>query len=216
MTTEIDSLRKRIGKLYIDRTVGDVTERAFQREIAESTVDLYRAVIKTKLTGDEELIADHHSISSHFRVTQSLLKEPEQHATSLFLTDRRLLRLRSTVFPGQPPTADSRDKTVVDEIVLDHVDELKTKRQFRVGEAAVGAVMCGIGVLFYAELSLTGPVLAGLGALGILHTTIWPTCWVEVKSTDNTQESMAIYTVKKKSAKTLLRLLRERVRRNGA
>ncbi|MHC1726961.1 MAG: hypothetical protein AB9866_13300 [Syntrophobacteraceae bacterium] len=213
MTTEIDSLRKRIGKLYIDRTVGDVTEKVFQREIAESTVDLYRATIKTKLAEGEELIADHHSISSHFRVTQSLLKEPDQHATSIFVTDRRLLQLQSTVFPGQPPTADSRDNTVVNEITLDHISELKFKRQFRIGEAAVGAVMCGIGILFYEELSLTGPILVGLGALGILHTTIWPTRWVEVKATDNSREPIMIYTVKKKSAKKLLKLLRERERR---
>ncbi len=214
MTTDVDSIRRSIGKLYIDRTVGDVTERVFQREIAERTVDLYRAVIERKLAEGEDLIAEHHTISSHFKVTQSLLKEPEQQATSVFLTDRRLLQLTSTVFPGQPPTADKRDATVVNQMKLDRVGNLRSRIQFRIGEAAVGAAMCAIAVFFFDWLSFTAPVLIGLGALGILHALLLPTRWIEVRAEGApTDESpIMIHTVRKKSARKLIRLLKERAR----
>lgn len=212
MTTDADSLRRRIAKLHVDRTIGDVTERAFQRQIAETTVDLYRAVVKWKLKEGEEIVAEHHAISSHFRMTQSLLKEPEQHAISLFMTNLRLLQLKSTIFPGQPPTADSRDGTVVDDIGLDLINGLKVRRQFRLGEAGVGATMCGVAGLFFQQLSLTGPVLVALGTLGILHAALLPTRWVEVKTGNGTHLSdhFVIYAAGKKSARKLFRLLRER------
>ncbi len=219
MTTDVDVLRRRIGKLYIDRTIGDVNERSFQRQVAERTVDLYRAVVQqAKLRKGEEIQVEHHTLSSHFRLTQSVLKEPEQHATSLFLTNLRLLRLTSTIFPGQPPTADSRDATVMDELPLDRITGVKTKMQVRLGEAAVGAVMCAIGALFYEELSLTGPVSIGLGAVGILHATLRPTRWAEVSAdgVGGDAPPMVVHAVKKKSARQMLRLLRERARDNEA
>ncbi|MCE5336288.1 MAG: hypothetical protein LLG06_17050 [Desulfobacteraceae bacterium] len=218
MTTDADLLRRHIGKLYIDRTVGDVTERVFQRKIAEKTVDLYRAVIAKRLAEGEEIKAEHHTLSSHFRVTQSVLKEPEQHATSLFLTNLRLLQLTSTIFPGQPPTADARDATVVDELALDRMREVRPRAQIRWGEAAVGAVMCAIGGLFFEELSLTGPVLVLLGGLGIFHATLMPGRWVEIwaDSADGESRPMVLYAVRKKSARQMLMLLRERARENGA
>ncbi|MFZ2445662.1 MAG: hypothetical protein WAW37_04850 [Syntrophobacteraceae bacterium] len=210
-TIDVEPLRQRIAKLHVDRTVGDVTEKRFMREVAEATVDLYRAVIKRKLAEGEEILAEHHAISSHFRVTQSLLREPEQHATSLFLTDRRLLRLRSTVFPGQPTTADSRDATVVDEIKFDRIAGLRTRRQFRVGEAGVGAVMVVFSIIFMDFLSITSPILIGLGGLGILHTVLGPTRWIEVQTTgEATEHPIVIHTVRKKSARKLIRLLREK------
>lgn len=214
MTTDIDSIRRRIGKLYIDHTVGDVTERAFQRQAAEKTVDLYRAVVERKLAEGEDLLAEHHSISSHFRVTQSLLKEPEQQATSVFLTNRRLLQLKSTVFPGQPPTADKRDATVINHIALNRIGGLRVRRQLRIGEVAVGAVMCSIAIAFNDLLSITGPILLGLGALGILHAILLPTRWAEVwaASASPKEDPIVIYTVKKKSARKLIQMLKERAK----
>src|SRR3974377_2397245 len=102
MTTNPDILRDDIAELYLKRTVGECSERVFHRELAERTVDLYRAIIERGLEADEIILAEHHAISSHFRLTQSVLREPEQNATSLYLTDRRLLRLRSVVMPEQP------------------------------------------------------------------------------------------------------------------
>ncbi|MEN6440468.1 MAG: hypothetical protein ABFD97_17985 [Syntrophobacter sp.] len=214
MTTDVDSIRRGIAKLFVDRTVGDVTERAFQRQIAERTVDLYRAVIERKLAEGEGLIAEHHTISSHFKVTQSLLKEPEQQATSVFLTDQRLLQLESTVLPGQPPTADKRDATVVSQMKLDRIGNLRSRRQYRMGEAAVGAVLCATAVLFFDWLSFTAPVLVGLGTLGILHALLLPTRWVEVwpAGASPSDNPILIHTVRKRSARKLIRLLKERAR----
>jgi hypothetical protein len=214
MTTNPDLLRDNLGDLYLKRTVGDVSERVFQRELAERTVDLYRAVIQRSLEADEKLLADHHSISSHFRLTQSVLREPEQNATSLFLTDRRLLRLRSIVMPDQPPTADRKDRTVVDGIRLDRIRGLFPKRQFKMGEAAVGAVMCLFAAFFSSWLAITGPFLIGLGILGILHSILLPMRWIEVRSADGSliQDPIIIYALRKKSARTLVRSLKERIK----
>lgn len=214
MKTDLNALRNSLSKLHADRVIGDVSERNFQSEVAKRTVDLYRAVIGCRLRENEEILAEHHSISSHFRMTQSLLKEPEQHAVSYFLTGRRLLRLRSTIYPGQPPTADNRDDTVIDEIGLDRVRSLRTRVQFRFGEAAVGAVMCLIAVSLYELLQFTAPVLIGLGGLGVLHALAGPTRWIEVQASHgNTGDPMIIYAIGNKSARKLARLLRERARK---
>jgi hypothetical protein len=214
MTTNAEVLRESLGQLYLKRTIGDVTERVFQHQLAEKTVDLYRAVIRDKLAQGEELVAEHHTISSHFRMTQSVLKEPENHAISFFLTNRRLLRLRSTLLPGQPPTADKRDDTVVDWIGLDLISALRTKRQFRLGEAGVGAAMCCLAAVLSPWLSITGPFIFGLGFVGISHAFFLPTRWIEMRSSDGALDSepVIIPAVKKKSARKLIKLLREKAR----
>lgn len=213
MTTDADALRAHLTKLYVDRTVGDVSERIFLSKSTETTVDLYRAIITGKLAKDEEVIAEHHTINSHFRLTQSVLREPEQHGISFFLTSRRLLRLRSTLFPGQPPTADRRDGTRVDSFRLERVDGLLQRRQFRWGEAGVGALIGCMAILFAPWLEITGPVLIVLGTLGVLHAMLRPTRWTEVRIRGGGTggDPVVIYSVRKKSARKLLKLLRERV-----
>jgi hypothetical protein len=213
MKTDVEELRKGLVKLYAQRDRGDVTERIFQQEVAELTVGLYRAVITQKAAEDESIECEHHTISTHFRLLQSILREPAQQATSLFLTNRRLYRIQSTIMPDQPPTADSRDNTSVDEISFDRIQFLKNKLQIRVGEILVGVGFCGVALLFYDRLEITGPVLVGLGALGVLHALILPTRWIEVGAADvsATTDPIFIYAVRKKSAKQLVRILREKL-----
>jgi len=215
MTTSPEVLRDNLKELYSKHTVGDVSERVFQGEVAELTVALYRAVIQRSLEADERILAEHHTISSHFRLTQSILREPEQNATSLFLTDRRLLRLRSKVMPGQPPTADCRDETVVDGIPLDHINGLFPERQFRMGEALVGAAVFLFAVFFFPWLAITGPVLIGLGILGILHSILLPTRWFEARSAggSSVHDPITIFSPGKKSARVLARSIKERINR---
>ena len=94
---------------------------------------LYRAIIKKKMAGNETIECEHHTIWTHFRLMQSILREPAQQAVSLFLTNRRLLRIQSTIMPDQPPTADNRDSTSIDEVSLDRIRDLK-KRSSSGGE----------------------------------------------------------------------------------
>ncbi len=214
MKTDLKELRKRIAELYPKRDRGDLTERNFQRDVAELTVALYRAVIEKRMAEGETIECEHHTIRTHFRLMQSILRETAQQATSLFLTNRRLFRLQSTIMPDQPPTADSRDNTSVDVIAIDQVVALKKRFQIRVGEAVLGAIFCGVAVMFHGELAITGPVLFGLGALGVLHAFLLPTRWIEVKTVDTStsMDPILIYALRKKSAKELVARLQAKLR----
>lgn len=212
--TEVSALRAKIRQLYPRRAKGDITEKAFQRELAERTVDLYRALIKKKIARGESILKEHHVVRAHFRLTQSVLREPEQEAISIFAMDRRLFRLKSTLIPDQPPTVDNQDKTVVDEIPFNRIMFFHVCRQRRLGEIGVGVAMGAIAVLFSPWLSITGPFLIVLGAVGIMHGLLMPTRWVEVKTLDPTPTlaPIIIYALRKKSARNLVRFLKERVR----
>jgi hypothetical protein len=214
MKTDVRELRKKIAELYPKRERGDLTERDFQREVADLTVALYRCIVQQRMAEGETVECEHHTIWTHFRLMQSILREPAQQATSLFLTDRRLYRLQSTIMPDQPPTADSRDNTSVDEISFDRIHSLKKRLQIRVGEVLVGGGFCAVGLIFHDWLAITGPVLVGLGALGVLHALVLPTRWIEVKTVDDGRpltNPIIIYTVRKQSAKELVRRLREKL-----
>lgn len=212
--TDINQLRTRLAELYPKRNIGDLTERDFQRKLAEQTVALYRAVIKRKLAEGETIECEHHSIWTHFRLMQSILREPAQQAISLFLTNKRLLRIQSTLLPDQPPTADKRDNTTVDNISLDRVRALKKRYQIRFGEMLLGALFCGLAYVFKDLLSITGPILFGFGVLGMLHALVLPTKWIEVQTVDAlpAADPILIYALRKKSAKALVRRLQGKLR----
>ena len=214
MKTDLNELRQEIAELYPKRDRGDLRERDFQAYVADKTVALYRAIIKDRMAEGETIECEHHTIWTHFRLMQSILREPAQQAISLFLTDRRLYRLRSTIMPEQPPTADNRDETEVDSFSLDRICNLKKRRQIRSGEILLGALFCAIAAIFHNSLTITAPFLAGLGILGVLHGLLRPTKWFEVNLADNpgTNAPILIYAVKKASAKELVRRLRERLR----
>ncbi len=214
MKTDLNELRKKVAQLYPKRDIGDLKERDFQAEVAVQTAALYRAIISESMAEGETIECEHHTIWTHFRLMQSILREPAQQATSLFLTNRRLFRLQSTVMPDRPATADSRDNTFVDVIPLDRIHALKKKFQIRTGEMLLGAVFCGIAVIFRDWLTITAPFLAGLGVLGVLHALVRPTRWIEVQTVDMPQptEPFTIYALRKKSAKELVRRLGEKLR----
>ena len=216
MKNDIRELRDKIAQLYPKRNIGDLRESDFQKQLAEQSVALYRAIIKRKMAEGETIECEHHTIWTHFRLMQSILRETAQQAVSLFLTNRRLFRLQSTIMPDQPPTADSRDNTSIDEVSLDRIRNLKKRIQFRWGEMLLGAMFCGISYFFHDSLAITGPVLFGLGFLGILHGLVLPTRWIEVRTVDvlPANEPLLIYGIRKKSAKELVRRLREKLRQS--
>jgi hypothetical protein len=214
MKTDINELRNKIAQLYRKRDRGNLTEKHFQQKLTEHTVALYRALVRKKMAEGEIIACEHHTILSHFQLMQSILQEPTQHVTSLFLTDRRLYRLQSTIMPERPPTADGRDQTSVDVITLDCIHALNTKFQIRIGELLLGAGFCGFAVMFHSWLAITGPVLVGLGALGVLHALILPTRWIEVRTlaTRAAINPIVIHAVRKDSAKKLVRLLKDKLK----
>ena len=210
--TDPDGLREEIRQLCQKYAVGDIGEKKFQPALAKATVNLYQATVERLLPEGETIIHSHHVIRGHLRLTQSVMKEPEQQAVSLFLTERRLVRLRSTLSAYKQVTCDHRDDTVVDEILLEAIQSLRMHRQIRGGEALVGLGIVGVAVLFHSWLAITGPLLIVLGALGVLHGLFLPTRWLEVEGrVGGTQDPICIYVLRKKSARTLVRLLRERI-----
>jgi hypothetical protein len=214
MRTDVNELRMKIAQLYPKRDIGDLTEKNFQKKLAEQTVGLYRAVIKRRVAEDETIECEHHSIWTHFRLMQSILREPAQQAISLFLTNKRLFRIQSTLMPDHPPTADKRDNTIIDEISLDRVRALKKRYQIRTGEILLGAIFCVFSYVFFELLSITGPILFGFGVLGMLHGLVLPTKWIEVQTVDASPEAdpFLIYALRKKSAKEMVRRLQEKLR----
>ena len=148
-----------------------------------------------------------------FDLTQSVLREPEQEAVSLFATDRRLFRIQSILMPNRPPTADEHDQTVIEEIPLNKIRSLSLRRQIRWGEAGVGAVMGAFALLFAPWLSFTGPFLIGLGAAGIFHGLLLPTRWIEIIAQEERippTDPISIYALRKRSARDLVQFLQVR------
>lgn len=210
--TDPEGLREEIRQLCQKYAVGDMGERKFQPALAKATVNLYQATVEGLLPEDEAILHSHHVILGHTRMVQSVMKEPEQQAVSLFLTDRRLVRLRSTLSAYKTVTCDDRDDTVVDEILLEAIRSLKMHRQIRGGEALVGLGIVGVAVIFYPWLAITGPLLIVLGALGMVHGLLLPTRWLEVQTRmGETRDPICIYVLRKKSARTLVRMLRQRL-----
>jgi hypothetical protein len=216
MTTDADALRREIKGLYPKRAKGDLTEKAFQRDLAARTVDLYRKILEGRLAKGETIEVEHHVVRAHMKMAQSVLRESEQEAISFFATGRRLFCLKSTLMPDHPPTADAKDNTMVGEVPYDRIESLKVRRQIRLGEMAVGAGMCCIALLFSSWLSITGPALILLGVLGMLHALLLPTRWVEVVviGPEAVSGPILIYAVRKKSARKLVKFIQGKIKWN--
>ncbi|MBA4366874.1 MAG: hypothetical protein C0403_04470 [Desulfobacterium sp.] len=210
---EIEALRAVIRGLYPKRAIGDLTEKVFQRELVNRSLDLYRALIRMKTKEDEQIVCEHHVVRSHFKVTQSVMREPEQETVSLFATDRSLFHLKAMLMPGRPPSADKEDNFSMEQIPLEHIGSVRVKRQIRIEEMGMGAAIAGLAALFYSSLAITGPFMVGLGILGILHGLLLPTRWVQVETLDPASEPILVYSLRKKSARRMVKFLREKMRR---
>jgi hypothetical protein len=210
---DVDALRDDVRLLCARHARGDIREKSFQQALAERTVGLYRALVQRQLADGEAILHEHHVVTGHTKLAQSILSEPASLATSLFATEKRLFRLRSTLWADTPPTCDDRDGTVIDAVPLDGIDRLVSRRRIRGGEILAGIAIAGCGLAFSQWLSLTGPLLILLGVLGFLHGLLMPTRWIEVvpKGASGEDDHILVYAVRKKSAKRLLHYLRERI-----
>ena len=210
---ESGALRKKVQELYTRHAGGDMPARPFRRALTEYSHKLYNAVAREHLQSGEPIVQEHHVVRAHTLLTESFLKDPNQEIISLYMTDRRLVRLRSMLSPDRPITCDHRDQTRVDSLPLSRIEDLCVHRQIRSGEIYVGLIMGGFALLFGAWLEVTGPVLIGLGGLGILHGLLLPTRWIEVKTSGAPgADPMLIYASRRKSGRRLIHLLRATIR----
>jgi xanthosine utilization system XapX-like protein len=209
MPTQADELRQKLRELWERRAAGEVPARAFERRSAETGVALARAVASERLASDERILAEHHVVHSHFKLTGSVLQEPAQVAVSFFATNHRLLRLQATVLPGRPLTCDQSDGTGVDEMAYTRMSGIATRRQVRWGEAGAGLLCLVVAFLLRGALAVTGPMLALLGLVGMLHALLLPTRWVEIAAREGcAQAPFAIHAVRRKSGRGLLAVVR--------
>jgi hypothetical protein len=204
------TLRAELRRLGERHARGEVGRREFDRQLAEGGVALGRALVAGRLEAGERIEAEHHVVLGHPRLASSALAEPEQEAISLFLSERRLLRLRCRLVPGRPPTGDNRDGTVLDEVPLAAISSLVTRRRVRFGEVTAGVVITAVALAFKSWLLVTGTLLAVLGAAGALHGLLLRTRWVEIRTAIPTgaEEVVCLHAVGRKSGRALLARLR--------
>lgn len=213
----LEGLRQGLRALYLRHGRGEVHAREFERLVAERTVELYRARVQQHLGEAEPIRAEHHVLSGHFKLSQSVLRETEQRAVSLFVTDRRLVRLSALVVRDRPPTGDEKDRTVIDELPLRDVAALVVRRQIRGGEALAGLSIVAIALLFAPWLLFTGKLLLVIGGLGVIHALLLPTRSVEVQPRGPAPaEPFRVWSARRKSGRVLLQVLRARLREEGA
>jgi hypothetical protein len=209
MTADADDLRRDLRAVLERRTRGDLREKDFQRQVAELSIALTRAVVGQRLAREEQLVAEHHLVHSHLHLAQSILQEPEQLTVSFFATDRRLIRVRGATRPGRAVTCDGGDGTVVDDLPYAAIREVAQRSERRWGEVAVGLGAALLGLVAGDRLAVTGPLLAVLGLAGAAHGLLLPTRWVEVVATDSGLDPpFAIYGLRRKSARRLLDTVR--------
>ena len=210
MTAEADRLRREMAETVAAHRRGDLHERTYAKRIVEQSVDLCRAEAQARLRAGEGIRAEHHAVKAHLQLHQSVLRETTQEAVSLFLTDRRLIRFTSLLEPHRPFSCDDRDGTLVNDLEFCDISKIETRREFRFGEMAAGAVIALLAFAFRDWLQVTGTLMIALGVLGILHGLLLPTRWVEVHGREpGAAATIAVLALRKKSARKLLRLLRE-------
>jgi hypothetical protein len=146
---------------------------------------------------------------AHLKLTNSVLREPEQLTVSLFATEHRLLRVRGTLQPGRPVSCDEADGTVVDGLPYADIAQVLPRWQVRWGEAGVGLTIAALAFALRDLLTVTGPVLALLGGAGVLHGLLLPTRWLELVAQDSCPEPrFVVHAPLRKSARRLLAAVR--------
>jgi hypothetical protein len=208
----IEGLRKDITTLWEKRARGDVSERAFQRESEQRTLDLCRALVRHRIGEGESIQFEHHAVRAHTKIAGSVLRESEQEFISLLATEYRLFRLRTLLTPDRPLLFLDGDKDAVEELAYESASGVTVRTERRKGQILAGLVIAGVAVLAHPWLQITGTALFLLGIAGALHGLLVPTRWAEVLQPEPTvSPPFQIWALRKKSARQLLKFLRQKI-----
>ena len=217
MSDEADEVRRALRDLFERRARGDVRDKDFERRLEELSVELSRMVARANLPPGETILAEHHLVHSHFKLTQSFLKEPEQQTASFFASEHRLVRVRAILLPGRPVSLDASDDTVVDGLAYEDIQKISVRRQRRWGEVAVAVAVVLLALALGKALAVTGPMLVILGAAGVLHGTLFPTRSIEIVGrADASVPPFEIHGVRRRGARKLMAMVRVAVAREAA
>jgi hypothetical protein len=208
----VEGLRKDIAGLWEKRARGDFSERAFQKQSEQSVLDLCRALVRRRIGEGESIRFEHHAVRAHTKIAGSVLQESEQEFISLLATERRLFRLRAIHTPDRPVLFVDGDKDALEELSYASASGVTVRTQRRKGQIVAGLVIAGFAVLAHPWLQITGTALFLLGVAGALHGLLVPTRWAEVLQPEPTvSPPFQIWALRKKSARQLLKFLREKI-----
>jgi hypothetical protein len=209
MGASADDLRQEMLDVFERRARGELTERRYERRLTELSVELCRAIAERCIDEDERILAEHHVVHSHLKLSQPVLDEPEQATASYFATGKRLLSIQGTVRPGRPSRYDDSDGTVVIDVAYGDIQTLLPQRQYRWGEALAGASIMLVSLAFGRLLQVTAPLLLLLGTVGLLHALVLPTRWLElVRRRPSDGPPLRIHGLARRSGRALLKVLR--------
>jgi len=208
----VEGLRNDIIALWERRARGDVSERTFQKQSEKHVLDLCRALVRRRTDQGEAIQAEHHAVRAHTKIAGSVLKESEQEFISLLATERRLFRLRAIQTADQPLLFLDGDKDAVEELPYGSASGVTVRTQRRTSQMVAGLVIAALAALGHSWLQITGTALFLLGMAGALHALLVPTRWVEVLQRPSTASPpFQIWALRKKSARRLLKFLRQKV-----
>jgi len=209
---EIEELRKTIVVLWEKRAQGDLPERRFQKESERLVLNLSRALVRPRLRASESLAVEHHVVRAHTKLAGSVLRESEQEFVSLLATEHRLFRLRAILTPDQPVLFRNGEDDAVEELAYTSASGVVVRTQRRKGEIFAGLAIAVFALLGHSWLQITSGALFLLGIAGVLHGLLLPTRWAEVlERAPSASPPFQIWALRKKSARTLLRFLRQRI-----
>lgn len=215
----LDDLRAEISGLAEKRARGDLAEKAFRKRALQLSVELARMEAQAAAPG-EDIVTEHHVVHSHFRLTESLMREPEQTTVSYFATERGLVRVRGTLVTGRTPLAsdgqtDAKNpaSTIVDTVAYEKVRRIERRAEWRWGEVGTGVVIVLGASLLREVLAVTGPVMVLLGLAGALHGLLMPTRWAEIVVDDEALSPLAVHGVWKRTGRQLLAVVTSALRR---
>lgn len=208
----VQGLRKGITALWDQRARGDVSERAFQRESERQVLELCRALVRCRIGEGESIRCEHHAVRAHTKIAGSVLRESEQEFISLLATEHRLFRLRALHTPDKPLLFLDGDKDAVEELAYASASGVVVRTERRKGQVLAGLVIAAFALLNHSWLQITGTALFLLGTAGALHALFVPTRWAEVlQQVPAASPPFQIWALRKKSAKTLFKFLRQHI-----
>jgi hypothetical protein len=208
----IEGLRKDITALWEKQRRGDVSERTFRRESEQRVLDLCRALVRPRIGEGDSIRFEHHAVRAHTKIAGSVLRESEQEFISLLATEHRIFRLRAVLTPDQPLLFLDGDKDAVEEVTYESASAVTVRTQRRNGQIVAGLVIAGFAVLAHPWLQVTGTALFLLGIAGALHGLLVPTRWAELLQPHPTvSPPFQIWALRKKSARLLLKFLRQKI-----
>lgn len=210
------ALRAELRDLGERRQRGDIPDRRFQRRSMDLSVALARAEARSALPEDEPILAEHHIVHSHFKLTESLLKEPEQATVSLFATAERLVRVRGKLALGAQGLGPDLTTTWIDSVGYAAIRRLDRRAEWRWGEVGTGLVIVLLALLLRGLLTVTGPVLVLLGLAGMAHGLLMPTRWIEIATEVEVEPHLVIHGAWRKSGRRLVGVLRRGLRTGKA